>query len=242
MRGLEHLIPEAQREAERFLTACKEQGLNVLITDTLRTQKEQDALYAQGRTTPGNIVTSVKFPNSPHCWGIAWDFCHNIRGAEYDNADGFFEKVGAVAESLGLVWGGHFNRPDRPHIQLARYLPDKTTAELVKAYHGDPNAFIAEKIQSETKSTESEKAKIAELREMLIKAITPDLAAEIIRIGNARLALEQVSTEWEGIALAWASKNHVFKGDPSGALMGRKLATRAEVAEMLRNYDYTFKI
>lgn len=238
MRGLAYLIPEAQRAAESFISKCKENGLNVLVTDTLRTAEEQNALYAQGRTKPGNIVTSCKYPNSPHNWGLAWDFCRNVKGAEYDNSDKFFEKVGAIAESVGLVWGGHFKTPDRPHIQLARYLPDKTTAELVKIYKS-PEVFISQMHNAERAKDQTE---ITRLREMLVDAITPELAAEIVRVGNARLALEQVSTAWEGDALRWAAENGVFKGDSSGSLMGRKLATRAEVAEILKNYDRQFKI
>lgn len=35
-------------------------GVNIVITQGLRTIEEQDALYAQGRTKPGPIVTNAK--------------------------------------------------------------------------------------------------------------------------------------------------------------------------------------
>ena len=40
---------------------------------TLRTFAEQDALYAQGRTKPGKIVTNAKGSQSYHCYGLAVD-------------------------------------------------------------------------------------------------------------------------------------------------------------------------
>jgi len=105
MRGVDKLHPELQKCVEKFLKECEKQGLNVLITETLRTQKEQEALYAQGRTQPGKIVTNCRGYQSPHCWGVAFDFCRNKKGWEYDNTDGFFEKVGKIAKTIfDILW------------------------------------------------------------------------------------------------------------------------------------------
>ena len=146
MRGIEHLHPELQPIARKFEADCKAAGLNVLITETFRTTAEQDALYAQGRTKPGNIVTNCRGSDyqSPHQWGVAFDFCKNIRGQEYDDKDGFFKKCGEVAKKLGLFWGGDFKSfVDKPHVEWAsKFLPSNSTATL-KRNHGTPDKFKA---------------------------------------------------------------------------------------------------
>ena len=154
MRGTEHLHPELQAVCEKFLNYCQLAGLNVKITDTLRTKAEQDALYAQGRTTEGDIVTNVKYPNSAHNWGVAFDICQNIKGREYDDSDGFFVKCGKIGESLGLTWGGSWKSfVDKPHFELSKFMPNSSTKWLRETY-GDPEKFM------ETWETEKEETEV----------------------------------------------------------------------------------
>lgn len=148
MRGIDKLHPELQVCVNRFLTECKKQGLNVLVTETLRTKEEQEALYAQGRTKPGNIVTNARGYQSPHAWGVAFDFCRNEKGREYDNTDGFFERVGEIAKTIfdnteyDLFWGGDFKSfVDKPHIEMIKYLPNNSTKWLIDTY-GTPEKFM----------------------------------------------------------------------------------------------------
>lgn len=137
------LHPELQIIAAEFEKRCKASGLNVLITETYRSKQEQDAIYAQGRTTPGNIVSNAKYPLSPHCWGVAFDFCRNVRGSEYDDSDGFFRKCGEIGKSLGLFWGGDFKSfVDKPHLELKKFLPNNSVKTLQTQY-GTPDKFIA---------------------------------------------------------------------------------------------------
>lgn len=103
-RDIKQLHPEVQVLAQKLVEECKKQGLIIKITDCFRSRKEQDDLYAQGRTKPGKIVTNAKFGQSFHNLGLAFDFCRNDgKGAYYDN-DGFFAKVGKIGKSLGLSW------------------------------------------------------------------------------------------------------------------------------------------
>jgi len=154
MRGIEHLHPELQTIANKFLEKCKAAGLNVLITETWRSEAEQNALYAQGRTTPGNIVTNCKYPQSPHCWGVAFDFCRNVKGQEYTDSDSFFSKVGAVGKTLGLAWGGDWKGfVDKPHLELAKYLPNNSVKTL-QAQYGTPAKFKAIWTITETEAEE----------------------------------------------------------------------------------------
>lgn len=149
MRGIDKLHPELQVCVNKFLEECKSKGLNVCITETLRTQEEQEALYAQGRTKPGKIVTNCRGFQSPHCWGVAFDFCRNVKGKEYDNSDKFFNYVGEIAKTIfdnteyDLFWGGDFKTfVDKPHIEMKKYLPNNSTVWLIDHF-GTPEEFMA---------------------------------------------------------------------------------------------------
>ncbi len=142
-RDLSLLHPQLRAIVPEILAECAAQDLPVLITQTFRTQAEQDALYAKGRTEPGQIVTNVRYPNSAHCWGVAMDFCRNVPGREYDDSDGFFEKVADIARPYGLTWGGDWkNFADKPHLELSSFMPGSSTAWLIRCY-GTPQNFIA---------------------------------------------------------------------------------------------------
>jgi peptidoglycan L-alanyl-D-glutamate endopeptidase CwlK len=142
-RDIGQLHPLLRWIVPEIIERCAAAGLPVLVTDGFRSQAEQDALYAKGRTAPGRIVTQVRWPNSAHCWGVAFDFCRNIKGREYDDSDNFFGRVAAIAKPYGLDWGGDWRTfKDRPHLQLREFMPDGTTAWLVKNY-GTPDRFRA---------------------------------------------------------------------------------------------------
>lgn len=116
MKILEGLIPDLQAKAKALVDECDDAGFPIRITSGLRTWEEQEQLYTQGRTAPGQIVTRAKPGMSWHNWGRAFDFC-------FDHKEPFGEqhpwtKVGELGEKLGLEWGGRFTKPDRPHFQL----------------------------------------------------------------------------------------------------------------------------
>ena len=142
-RGIDRLHPELIPICNEFVRRCRAEGLSVLVTETYRTKAEQDAIYAQGRTEPGGIISNAPYPKSPHCWGVAFDFCRNVRGREYDDSDGFFAKCGAVGKALGLTWGGDWKKfVDKPHLELAKYMPDSSSKWLIATY-GTPEKFMA---------------------------------------------------------------------------------------------------
>ena len=75
MRDITLCHPRLQTLAAELIKECEKQGLQIKIGETLRTTAEQDALYAQGRTKPGTIVTNAKGSSysSYHQWGVAFD-------------------------------------------------------------------------------------------------------------------------------------------------------------------------
>lgn len=118
-RDINKLNPDAKLACQYLLEAAKKEGLNIIVTETLRTTERQQYLYAQGRTRPGNIVTNcdgVK-NKSIHQYGNAFDICQNIKGKEYDEK--VLKRCGVLGEKIGLEWGGRWTSPvDQPHFQL----------------------------------------------------------------------------------------------------------------------------
>ena len=151
-RDRSKLHPEAQKKVEELIVACEKEGLKIGISECLRTVAEQDALYAQGRTTKGSIVTNAKGSQyeSMHQWGIAFDFYRNDGKGAYENKDKFFQKVGKIGQSLGLEWGGSWKSfVDMPHFQL----PDwGSNANKLKKEYGTPEKFMATWIKKKEKN------------------------------------------------------------------------------------------
>jgi len=84
----------------------------------LRTYTEQDALYAQGRTADGHIVTNARGGYSNHNFGIAFDV-GVFEGSKYLPESSNYKAVGALGVDLGLEWGGNWKTiVDQPHFQL----------------------------------------------------------------------------------------------------------------------------
>ena len=142
MRNINKCHPRLIDLSKKLVSACRGQGLIIGIGESFRTKEEQDALYAKGRTAPGNIVTNAKGSSysSHHQWGTAFDIYRNDGKGVYTDSDGFFEKVGKIGKSIGLEWGGDWKSPvDKPHFQL----PDwgSTTTKLKKMY-GTPEKFM----------------------------------------------------------------------------------------------------
>jgi peptidoglycan L-alanyl-D-glutamate endopeptidase CwlK len=130
MKDVNLLHPLLKSKALKLLELAKDKGIKIEISQTWRTKEEQDALYAQGRTRTGSIVTNVKYPYSLHCWGLAFDIMVIVDGKANWSAK-YYDLVGPLGESLGLEWGGRWkNFVDRPHFQL----PGFTAEELIKKY------------------------------------------------------------------------------------------------------------
>lgn len=113
---------------------------------TIRTFKEQDDLYAIGRTKPGNIVTQAKAGRSYHNYGLAFDIVL-LKDADgngtYETAswetnidfdgDGKpdWMEVVTIAKAYGWEWGGDWKFSDTPHFQKTFGIP---VMELLKRY------------------------------------------------------------------------------------------------------------
>lgn len=124
------LHPAVLAAATTLVKRCYVRGVYIVITQGLRTIEEQNALYAQGRTKPGNIVTNAKGGTSYHNYGLAVDFAlllPNGTTVSWDTKrDGDGDKVAdwsevvQEAKLLGFEWGGDFKSfKDYSHFQMS---------------------------------------------------------------------------------------------------------------------------
>lgn len=123
---LEGVHPSLVDKVTRILCAMAELGHPMMVTDGVRSLKAQRALYAQGRTKPGKIVThadgvSVKSNHQPKAdgFGHAVDCCFLVDGKPSWAEAHPWRLYGEMAKALDLSWGGDWKRfPDRPHVEL----------------------------------------------------------------------------------------------------------------------------
>jgi peptidoglycan L-alanyl-D-glutamate endopeptidase CwlK len=133
-RNLRTLLPQAEAAAREFLAAVLDADIGARIVVGSRTFAEQDALYAQGRTKPGPIVTRARGGQSLHNFGIAWDIgIFDEKGAFLPESP-LYEKAGRIGKRLGLEWGGDFEGfVDLPHFQIKTGLTLAQIRQRVKA-------------------------------------------------------------------------------------------------------------
>lgn len=104
--------------ARALVHAAAAQGITVRLISGTRTCEEQNALYAQGRTQPGHIVTNCRCGQSNHNFGIAFDI-GIFDGTTYVPESARYKAVGALGRTLGLTWGGNWKSiDDEPHFEL----------------------------------------------------------------------------------------------------------------------------
>lgn len=123
------LHPVIRQVAECLIERCYDRDVWIIVTQGLRTYAEQDALYAQGRTKPGLVVTKARGGYSIHNFGYAVDFAlllrdgrtvfwDTLRDDDQDSLPDWGEVV-EEAKRIGFEWGGDWKTfTDLPHLQM----------------------------------------------------------------------------------------------------------------------------
>jgi peptidoglycan LD-endopeptidase CwlK len=117
---LKKVHPELANRVRMVIDKMAQGGVQLEVVQGLRTIAEQDALFAQGRTKPGKVVTNARGGKSNHNYGLAVDLVPFSNGKpNWDAPNSIWMAIGAEAEKLGLEWGGQWKKfIDRPHVQL----------------------------------------------------------------------------------------------------------------------------
>lgn len=135
-RKITDLNPRVQPLCRAFIAACTADGIEVIITSTYRDKASQNALYAQGRTTAGPIVTNAKGGQSFHNYAVAFDFVPVSNGKAIWNNTALWRRCGRIAESVGLEWAGRWVKfKEMAHCQYTGglSLADFQAGKILKA-------------------------------------------------------------------------------------------------------------
>lgn len=98
-------------------------GTAFRVVQGLRTWAEQDTLYAQGRTAPGEIVTNARGGQSWHNLGCAVDLVPMDPTPDWNLAHPAWQAMLTCGVALGLTEGAKWCHPDNPHFQLTGRFP-----------------------------------------------------------------------------------------------------------------------
>jgi peptidoglycan LD-endopeptidase CwlK len=115
--SISSLNPIVAQKARKFLDLAKANNMDVRITAAFRSWNDSDRLYAQGRTTPGDVISNARGGESYHNWGLAFDAAPFENGVISNDIEKF-KAMGKLGEQAGLEWGGRFkDLLDYPHFQ-----------------------------------------------------------------------------------------------------------------------------
>lgn len=113
------------------------------VVELHRSYHRSDELFAQGRTTPGPIVTRARAGQSAHNFGIAADLVldgyMDRAGLQPDYRPASYDLLGHLCPKHGLVWGGSWAFKDLPHVQLPGFVTAGELAPLRAALEGTPS-------------------------------------------------------------------------------------------------------
>lgn len=138
-RSIQDLDERFQPIVWQFLSQCNKDPLmiaakaNVFLTCTWRSAVEQARAYAQGRTSPGDIITRAQPGQSPHNCSLAsgkaaaraFDFAIEVkgRGLDWNAQDALWQRAIAIGIALGMVSGSTFGHGlvDNPHFEMENW-------------------------------------------------------------------------------------------------------------------------
>ena len=151
LENLSGLNKKFRVRVEAFLQAAQpildKHGVTAEVISGLRSWQQQAALYAQGRTKPGRIVTNARPGSSWHNYGLAIDLGLFAGGRYLDEsapsrADKVYRELGALWTSQGGEWAGNWKSfCESPHFQ---WTAGKTLAQLRSAM--EANGYDVQKL------------------------------------------------------------------------------------------------
>ncbi len=158
-RKIEDLHPIVAGMCRTLIEVCKQKGIELLITNILRTEAEQIAYFAQGRKAlkavnelraraglpaimPKENRSITKNLTSIHQFGCALDVAivkdglaiWDIKADLNENDIPDYEELGKIGEAIGFRWGGRWK--DYVHFE---YTGGLTIAQLAQGLRPHEN-------------------------------------------------------------------------------------------------------
>ncbi len=129
---LNQVHPVLSERIHRLSDALAVSGFIIRVTQGIRTVAQQNALYAQGRTTPGPVVTNARGTESNHVLGVAVDVAPMEDGIpDWNASHPDWQRIVSLAPTLGLRDG--ISWKDEPHLELVEF-PSVPTEEAQQIY------------------------------------------------------------------------------------------------------------
>lgn len=120
-RSLDDLDSHFKPKAFELIARCSAAGIPLFVVDTLRTKEEQEENLKKGVSWTKN---SLHLPQPPEDKSKAIDvvpydqfLLHGADKLQWNTNDPVWLQIGAIGESLGLVWGGRWKQKDMGHFQ-----------------------------------------------------------------------------------------------------------------------------
>lgn len=147
MADIELLRPKTKELCYLLIQKCKDNGINISIIETYRSNEIQTAYFLQGRKDLETVnearkkaklrpltenenkkrITNANAGQSPHNYSLAFDICPIIEGKLAWNRLDLFDKIGEMSRDLiidgyKLKWGGDFiSIIDKPHFEMENW-------------------------------------------------------------------------------------------------------------------------
>ena len=99
------LEPITRQKVLVILADARAHGIEFMVFETYRSQARQEVLFSQGATQLQKVGV--------HHYGLACDIVKSVGGEPSWKGD--FALLGEFARAHGLIWGGDWGTPGRPH-------------------------------------------------------------------------------------------------------------------------------
>lgn len=114
--------PELIAALEAVFDEMDAEAAPMFVIAGVRSVAQQQALYAQGRTVPGAIVTykdgvTHRSNHQLHDDGFGYAVDCAFQGPQPFDPRHPWEKYGEALEAHGAIWGGRWKMVDQPHAE-----------------------------------------------------------------------------------------------------------------------------
>lgn len=113
------LIPVLRGKVEKLLILAYEANLNVGTFECVRSAERQEWLHKRAKEMQWEAIPDGKVERSVHQEGRAVDIVFKDLEGKWSWSESHdWNALGELGERLGLVWGGHWEKPDPAHFEL----------------------------------------------------------------------------------------------------------------------------